>query len=268
MCFLIPSCSQYERQRILDEVDHLPPSDVNAYLVMKIANDYKARPRRKHRKSHGKISFLNLSKTIAHRWKMLDRFVKQHFEKQGKIEAYLYQQRYSQWLQEQENKKNPNHDGSDRKDDSEDGGDSLSITNEQDEQQHVKKKEPPISNTASYPDVELSIESTSKQNLKTGGVHIIMDSGLEKPIMELEEFPSQTTIHFCPLLAKAKHDGYNLFDDVAGARPSDFFWSCRIARTGCKWNRFYIMIETIVHFSIVRKEWNSFMNVRITNKSR
>lgn len=239
--------SQYERKRILDEVDHLPPSDVNAYMVMKIANDYKARPRRKHRKSHGKISFLNLSKTVAYRWKMLDPFVKKHFEKQGKIEAYLYQQKYNQWLQEQEAKQKQKNSGScgrkndeeDKDDETEDdsnekgGGSGIAGTNDQEENEEPEPVE--------KPEVQLSIETTSKQNLKTGRVsstsmtnedaESILASassihrlgGAGPTIMDLEEFPSSTTIKFCPLLAKAKQEGYNLFQDVAGAKANDFF---------------------------------------------
>lgn len=53
--------------------------------------------KRKHRKSHGKIGFESLAKTIANKWKTLDKASKRPFEQQAKREKAIYAQKLQAW---------------------------------------------------------------------------------------------------------------------------------------------------------------------------
>ena len=87
---------QWERRRILDGTDHLElrvtPEDVRN-LVIAHAN----RGKRAHRKSHGKISFRDLARTIAARWKKIDEAPKAVFDNQAMIEKEKYSRAYKAW---------------------------------------------------------------------------------------------------------------------------------------------------------------------------
>jgi hypothetical protein len=52
---------------------------------------------RKHRRSHGKISFAALARTVANKWKKLDNNVKMLFEQRAAIEMKRYEQELSDW---------------------------------------------------------------------------------------------------------------------------------------------------------------------------
>ena len=53
--------------------------------------------KRKHRKSHGKIGFESLAKTIADKWKTLDKASKRPFEQQAKREKAIYAKKLQAW---------------------------------------------------------------------------------------------------------------------------------------------------------------------------
>lgn len=53
--------------------------------------------KRKHRKSHGKIGFESLAKTIANKWKTLDKASKRPFEQQAKREKAIYAKKLQAW---------------------------------------------------------------------------------------------------------------------------------------------------------------------------
>lgn len=66
---------QLERERILAGIDHLPftADDVERVAIARRISDMQPdKPKRKHRKSHGKITFAELARAIANRWRGLD----------------------------------------------------------------------------------------------------------------------------------------------------------------------------------------------------
>ncbi len=54
-------------------------------------------PRRKHRKTHGKISFAELARTVANRWKQIDPSIKEMFILRTNIEKARYQEEIAEW---------------------------------------------------------------------------------------------------------------------------------------------------------------------------
>ena len=54
-------------------------------------------PRRKHRKTHGKISFAELARTVANKWKQLDPSIKEMFIHRTSIEKARYQAEITEW---------------------------------------------------------------------------------------------------------------------------------------------------------------------------
>jgi HMG (high mobility group) box len=54
-------------------------------------------PRRKHRKTHGKISFAELARSVANRWKQLDPSIKEMFIYRTNIEKARYQAEIAEW---------------------------------------------------------------------------------------------------------------------------------------------------------------------------
>lgn len=54
-------------------------------------------PKRKHRKSHGKISFAELARTIANKWRALDRDIKSLFEERAAMEKARHQREIQEW---------------------------------------------------------------------------------------------------------------------------------------------------------------------------
>lgn len=54
-------------------------------------------PRRKHRKTHGKISFAELARSVANKWKQLDPSIKQMFIYRTNIEKARYQAEIAEW---------------------------------------------------------------------------------------------------------------------------------------------------------------------------
>jgi len=73
--------------------------------VDRIAREHKARPKRPHRKSHGKISFLELARQIAARWKKIDASTKRIFEAQAIYEKEDYAQRFQEWKEYDESRR-------------------------------------------------------------------------------------------------------------------------------------------------------------------
>ena len=79
---------QLERKRILrGERGQLR---VTPQEIQRLSQDYMSRPKRKHRKSHGQISFLELSRTVGLRWRQLDVSTRRIFEAQAAADAKTY----------------------------------------------------------------------------------------------------------------------------------------------------------------------------------
>mmetsp|Transcript_8278 Transcript_8278/g.17255 ORF Transcript_8278/g.17255 Transcript_8278/m.17255 type:complete len:599 (-) Transcript_8278:125-1921(-) len=81
-----------ERKRILDGTDdHDLPVTVEEVLT--VVRDHKHKPRRKHRKSHGKISFKELAQKLAGKWKEIEAHKKEVYETVAKTLWEDYEQR-------------------------------------------------------------------------------------------------------------------------------------------------------------------------------
>ncbi|EEC49814.1 predicted protein [Phaeodactylum tricornutum CCAP 1055/1] len=63
------------------------------------------RPQGKPRRSHGKIGFADLARTIAARWKGADHAVKDHFENMAKMDKDRYARELEDWKINQDNQK-------------------------------------------------------------------------------------------------------------------------------------------------------------------
>jgi hypothetical protein len=85
-----------ERKRILAGTDKdrrlFASGDIRSAI-----SEYKVKRKRVHRRSHGKISFLELARIIAGRWKMLDDATRSVLEEYAKIEKQTYTKAMKQW---------------------------------------------------------------------------------------------------------------------------------------------------------------------------
>ena len=256
---------QFERKRILDETDHTVPI-VNAQVAFQVSMAYRMKPPRKHRKSHGKISFLDLSRTVARRWKLLDPNLKRFFQEQAHTESLQYQPVFEEWKRKvQRLKKNGGDEGDEdcssanREDD--DGPNDIgtppsftvsAATSDQDEimkedfvvsedddcdsvvallEEDREEDESPPSPTPPQlvllespvktlppKDITLSMVEMARSSIKNHAL-----ARQEKKPSFLEEFPSPTTLRYCPLIARAQTQGYNLFDPITSDSMSILF---------------------------------------------
>lgn len=60
------------------------------------------KPKRQHRKSHGKIGFRDLARTIAQRWKTIDAANRQVLEDQARVEKLQYANALRLWKEQQQ----------------------------------------------------------------------------------------------------------------------------------------------------------------------
>lgn len=97
---------QLERERIIngeyednDAIGIYTIEDVAkvALVQQRKAKENKPKEKRSHRKTHGKISFGDLARTIAHKWKRLDEKSKQMFEGSAAIEKDRYKKELAEW---------------------------------------------------------------------------------------------------------------------------------------------------------------------------
>lgn len=97
---------QLERERIINSSDE--DRDLNVvYTVDDVARltltqqrkakENKPKEKRSHRKTHGKISFGDLARTIANKWKLLDKSAKEIFEGSASIEKERYRKELGEW---------------------------------------------------------------------------------------------------------------------------------------------------------------------------
>jgi len=179
---------QVERQRILDGTDN-QPLVLTAKDVFHVSRDFKAKPKRKHRKSHGRITFLDLARTIAKRWKMLDPATKRLFEDQAVLESDEYRLAYKEYKRKMAtfNARKPK--------------DSKAID---------KAQRPVPVNT------QAGIKRGSKK--QANDQHKAPDP-VTYPL-ELEEFPSLMTLMYSPIFEEARKSNTDLFsalDDCASS---------------------------------------------------
>jgi hypothetical protein len=91
---------QLERENIINGQED---SNYTFENVARIAQVYYEQgktemPKRKHRKSHGKISFAELARTIANKWRALDIRFKAMFEERAAIEKTRHHQEIVAWV--------------------------------------------------------------------------------------------------------------------------------------------------------------------------
>lgn len=101
---------QLERERIIegdindkDLITVYKLEDVAriALIQQKKAKENKPKEKRSHRKTHGKISFGDLARTIANKWKKLDDKTKAIFEGSASIEKERYKKELAEWTKQQ-----------------------------------------------------------------------------------------------------------------------------------------------------------------------
>ena len=87
---------KYYRERFLvdgDKVDQ-DHQDITSELVHRLSREHKKNPKRAHRRTHGKISFRDLTRRIADSWKKLPVEFKKIFEEQAVVE---YEEKLREW---------------------------------------------------------------------------------------------------------------------------------------------------------------------------
>ncbi|KAL7555854.1 hypothetical protein ACA910_020192 [Epithemia clementina (nom. ined.)] len=97
---------QVERRRILDGTDGLGRTPITSQEILEASITHKKLQqqgtKRIHRKSHGKISFGELARTIANRWKVLDSDTRVLLEHQALLEKQEHVQLVEIWEQDQQ----------------------------------------------------------------------------------------------------------------------------------------------------------------------
>jgi HMG (high mobility group) box len=91
---------QLERERLVagDRVRVYDAADVERIAIL---SHKKAQIKRRHRKSHGKISFADLARTIANAWKKLEPSEKIVFEEYAAVENARYRRELERWMSRQ-----------------------------------------------------------------------------------------------------------------------------------------------------------------------
>ena len=90
---------QVERQRLIsDTTDEGPYSRAEVYSICLDKATRIEKSKRPHRKMHGMISFTDLAKTIAEKWKGLDASQKRLFEERADDEKRKYAVELEEWL--------------------------------------------------------------------------------------------------------------------------------------------------------------------------
>ena len=90
---------QVERQRLISEKeDHGPYTRVEVYSIKIDKATRVEKSKRPHRKMHGMISFTDLAKTIAQKWKDLNKEERAIFEERAEDEKKKYAIELEEWL--------------------------------------------------------------------------------------------------------------------------------------------------------------------------
>lgn len=87
---------QLERQRLISDSIDTSPYTAEDVANISIAHKMK-KEKRRHRKTHGKISFADLARTIAQKWKALQAADKVVFEERAEIEKARYKEDLEEW---------------------------------------------------------------------------------------------------------------------------------------------------------------------------
>ncbi|KAL7557575.1 hypothetical protein ACA910_009974 [Epithemia clementina (nom. ined.)] len=93
---------QLERKRILEGTDGMGRRITDQEVHDVVVEHKKKVGKRRHRKTHGKISFGELARTIANRWKVLDQDSRLILQKRAIIEKKEYAELHKAWKALQE----------------------------------------------------------------------------------------------------------------------------------------------------------------------
>jgi len=85
-----------ERERVLAGNDS-PSLPVSREDLVRIRKEHKTNPKRKHRKSHGKVGFQELNRIVSNRWKNLPESEKFIFVEQAGLEKQEYIRKLRDW---------------------------------------------------------------------------------------------------------------------------------------------------------------------------
>jgi hypothetical protein len=85
-----------ERKRILAGTDTLG-LPVTVEELVRARREHKTKPKRLHRKTHGKIGFMELNRRIGKRWKKLTASEKAIFQEQALLETKDYDNKFQEW---------------------------------------------------------------------------------------------------------------------------------------------------------------------------
>jgi hypothetical protein len=100
---------QLERERIIAGIADTPftADDVERVAIARRIHDMQSdKPKRKHRKSHGKITFAELARAIANRWRSLDPYSKGLLLERAALEKSRFLRELEEWTRN--NKKTDN----------------------------------------------------------------------------------------------------------------------------------------------------------------
>jgi HMG (high mobility group) box len=89
---------QLERERLVNDEEErvFTPEDIDRIAKIQKQKDLSCQ-KRKHRKSHGKISFSKLARVIAEKWKSLDKVSKAAFFERAALEKDEYKVAVEEW---------------------------------------------------------------------------------------------------------------------------------------------------------------------------
>ena len=89
---------QLERSRILSDTQNEPVTEEQLHII---CQHHHKKEKRRHRKSHGKIGFAELARTIANKWKQLNEQDRQIFHDKARLEKDRYQIELHDWNEKQ-----------------------------------------------------------------------------------------------------------------------------------------------------------------------
>lgn len=86
---------QFERTRIVNgDPEDMAGDEIVRSIELIIA---KSTIKRRHRKTHGKISFRDLARQIADRWKRLDKATRSYFDTYAEVDMKRYKEQVEEW---------------------------------------------------------------------------------------------------------------------------------------------------------------------------
>jgi len=95
---------QLERRRMVNNEMERPFTAQDIASVFTYGDNNNKSPKRRHRKTHGKISFADLARNIGAKWKRLDQSSRKIFEERANQEKKRYKKELEGWMEKQAEK--------------------------------------------------------------------------------------------------------------------------------------------------------------------